>query len=68
MRSPLSIALIVAGIALLIFGLNSADSIQSAFSRAFNGRPTDKAMWLIIGGAVCLVLGAVGFFRRPGKA
>lgn len=63
MNTPIALALVVAGIVLLVFGLNSADSIQSAFSRLFSGHPTDKTMWLIVGGSVCLVLGVIGGFR-----
>ena len=67
MNTFLALALVVVGIVLLIFGLNSADSIQSSFSRMFSGRPTDKTMWLIVGGSVCLALGVLGGFRsrRP---
>ncbi len=63
MNKPISIALVVVGIILLIFGLNSADSIQSAFSRVFSGRPSDESMWLIVGGCICLAIGAFGGFR-----
>ncbi len=63
MNVPVALVLVVVGIVLLIFGLSSADSIQSAFSRLFSGHPTDKTMWLIIGGCVCLVLGVLGGFR-----
>ncbi len=63
MNMSLALALLVAGIVLLIFGLNSADSIQNAFSRLFSGHLTDKTMWLIVGGSVCLVLGLFGCYR-----
>lgn len=62
MKMPLALAFVVAGIALLIFGLNSADSIQSAFSRLFSGQFTDRTMWLIVGGSVCLIVGLFGSF------
>lgn len=63
MNMPIALALLVAGIVLLIFGLNSADSIQNSFSRIFSGHPTDKTMWLIVGGSICLVLGVFGCYR-----
>lgn len=65
MKMPLALALVVVGIALLIFGLNSSSSIQDAFSRLFSGQFTDRTMWLIVGGSVCLLVGLFGsFFSR----
>ena len=52
--------LVIAGLILLIFGLNSSDSIQNAFSRMFSGHYTDRTMWLIVVGSVCTVLGLYG--------
>jgi hypothetical protein len=64
MNTPLSLALIIIGIVLLIVGLGSADSIANAFSRLFSGHPTDRTMWLIVGGCACLAAGAFGGWRR----
>ena len=58
-----SLAFLVVGIILLIYGANASDSIGSSFSRFFTGNPTDKTVWLIIGGAVATSLGAVGMLR-----
>ena len=63
MNTPVSIILLVAGIVLLIFGFTSMDSINSSFTKFFSGHPTDKSMWLLIGGAVATVVGLVGFTR-----
>ncbi len=63
MKMSLAVALIIVGIALLIFGLGSADSIQNAFSRLFSGEFTGRTMWLIIGGCVCAVVGLIGCIR-----
>lgn len=66
MKMPLALALVVVGIALLIFGLNSSSSIQDAFSRLFSGQFTDRTMWLIVGGSVCLFVGwSVRQFFQP---
>ena len=59
MRIP-SFALIVAGILLFAWGVVAADSISSTFSRAFSGSPSDKALWLMTGGAVLFLLGTAG--------
>ena len=63
MNKPISLALLVGGIVLLVAGFNASDSTASGFSRFFTGNPTDKTMWLLIGGTVALIAGAAGFFR-----
>ena len=67
MNRGIAIALLVGGIVLAIFGISAADSFSSDVSRFFNGHPTDKAMWMLIGGAVAAALGLFGLVRR-GKA
>ncbi len=63
MPKLLSLALLVGGIILLICGANASDSAASGFSRFFTGNPTDKTMWLLIGGAAAAVVGVVGLLR-----
>lgn len=63
MNRTASLAFLIAGIALIIYGLMALDSIGSSFSRFFTGSPTDKTMWLLIGGAVCATIGLTGFAR-----
>ncbi len=63
MNMPISIALTVVGILLLVFGLGSIDSIQNSFSRLFSGHLTDRTMWLIVGGCLCTVVGLSGCYR-----
>lgn len=64
MNRAISTALLVVGIILLIMGLNAADSFSSEVSEAVSGTPTDRSMWLIVGGAAAAIIGAVGLFRR----
>ena len=63
MNKLISLALLVGGIALIIYGVNSSNSTVSGFSRFFTGNPTDKSMWLLIGGFVAAAVGAVGLLR-----
>ncbi len=63
MNKIISIILLVAGIILVVFGVQASDSIGSSFSRLFTGTPTDKAVWLLIGGAVLAVVGLTGVLR-----
>jgi hypothetical protein len=63
MKTPIALAILVVGIILLIFGLNSADSISDSFSRFFSGQFSDRTMWFIVGGSVCVVLGLYGSYH-----
>jgi hypothetical protein len=63
MNKIISLALLVGGIVLIVYGLNASDSIGSDVSRFFTGNPTDKTMWLLIGGIVAAAVGAVGLTR-----
>ncbi|MBA4149126.1 MAG: DUF3185 family protein [Verrucomicrobia bacterium] len=65
MNKAVSIGLLVGGILLIAFGYNASQSFGSEVSRAFTGSPTDKSMWMMIGGAVAAVVGLVGLMRSP---
>jgi uncharacterized membrane protein YidH (DUF202 family) len=67
MNKGIGIALLVVGVALLIYGANASDSVSSSVSRAFTGHPTDKTMWLLLGGIAAAIVGAVMTFRPSGK-
>lgn len=67
MNKPLSIAILLVGVILLIFGLSAGDSIASNVKESVTGTPTDKSIWLIVGGALGIVLGGFGLLRG-GKA
>ena len=69
MNSIVSIALIVIGIVLLVMGVVAMDSFSSDLSRFFTGAPTDKSVWMLIGGIVALIAGGAGatFRMRAAK-
>jgi hypothetical protein len=66
MNKIVSIALLVGGVILMILGINATNSFSSDVSRFFTGSPTDKAVWMLIGGAVAAVVGLV-LTLRSGK-
>jgi Protein of unknown function (DUF3185) len=68
MNKIISLVLLVGGIGLIIYGINASDSIGSSFSRFFTGSPTDKSMWLLIGGTAASVVGLVGVLRGSKSA
>jgi hypothetical protein len=63
MNRPLSIALLVIGCVLIIYGISASNSFSSDVSRFFTGNPTDKAMWLLLGGVVAAIVGVGGMLR-----
>jgi hypothetical protein len=63
MNKTISLALLIVGIILLIAGVAASDSAASGISRFFTGNPTDKTMWLMIGGLAGVVIGGGGLMR-----
>ena len=57
MNKIVSLALVIGGIALMIFGISATNSFSSDVSRFFTGSPTDKAIWMLIGGIVATLVG-----------
>jgi multisubunit Na+/H+ antiporter MnhB subunit len=57
MNSIVGLAILALGVVLLIFGFNESHSFSSDVSRAFTGNPTDRSMWMIVGGIVAVVAG-----------
>lgn len=53
----IGVILLVVGIVLLVMGLRAIDSFSSQFSKFFTGSPTDRAIWLTIGGIAALLVG-----------
>jgi uncharacterized membrane protein YidH (DUF202 family) len=68
MNKIISLALLVGGVVLMIIGINATNSFSSDVSRFFTGSPTNKAVWMLIGGIVATVIGLVGIFRDSKQA
>ena len=63
MNKIISIALLVGGIILIVYGVSASNSVGSGVSRMFTGAPTDKTLWLLIGGGIAAAVGLVGVLR-----
>ena len=63
MNRIVSLALLVGGVVLIVFGISATNSFSSDVSRFFTGSPTDKAVWMLIGGIVAAVVGLAGTLR-----
>ena len=59
MNKAIGLALLAIGIALIIYGIDASHSASSNLSRTFNGTPTNKTMWLLVGGIGSAIAGAV---------
>jgi hypothetical protein len=68
MNKIVSLALLVGGVVLVVIGISATNSFSSDVSRFFTGSPTDKAVWMLIGGIIAAVIGLFGTLpgSRPG--
>jgi drug/metabolite transporter (DMT)-like permease len=64
MNKILGIICIIAGIVLAVYGVNATNSFSSDVSRFFTGTPTEKSIWMLIGGIALAVVGLVLSGRR----
>jgi uncharacterized membrane protein HdeD (DUF308 family) len=59
MNKAIGLALLAVGIALIIYGIDASNSTSSSISRTFNGTPTNKTLWLLLGGIASAICGVV---------
>ena len=67
MNKLIGLVLLAAGIVLMIYGISASDSFTSDVSRFFTGSPTDKAIWMTIGGIAAIIVGLLGLLRPQPK-
>jgi uncharacterized membrane protein HdeD (DUF308 family) len=65
MNKIISLALVAGGLVLIVAGVNATNSFSSDISRFFTGSPTDKAVWMLIGGILTAVVGLATLLRSP---
>jgi hypothetical protein len=63
MNRIIFLALLVAGVALIIYGVSANDSIGGRFTRFFTGSPTDETVWMLLLGIVATIVGAGGLLK-----
>lgn len=63
-----ALALLAGGVVMLVFGLNAMNSPASDISRFFTGTPTDRATWMLVGGAALVVAGLAGVILGSRKS
>ena len=67
MNKLISLAILAGGIVLVVFGVAATESFSSDISRFFTGSPTDKAIWMLLGGIVAIIIGLAGLLRGQPK-
>ena len=60
-----SLALLAGGLVLIIMGINATNSFSSDVSRFFTGSPTERAVWMLIGGMLAALVGLAMLWRSP---
>jgi Protein of unknown function (DUF3185) len=65
MNKIVSLALLVGGIVLIVTGFNATHSFSSDVSRFFTASPTNKAVWMLMGGIVAVLIGLTMLWRSP---
>jgi len=60
----LGAALLLAGIIMLVIGINSSRSMESQVTRLFTGSPSNRTIYLLVGGSACCVFGAGLLFGK----
>jgi hypothetical protein len=68
MNKAISLAILVGGILVAIFGIEAVNSTGSDISRFFTGAPTDRAMWMLVGGVIASVVGLAGLMLPGSRA
>ncbi|WP_414661585.1 DUF3185 family protein [Horticoccus sp. 23ND18S-11] len=59
-----SLAFLIVGVVLLIFGINASDSVSSSVTEAVTGAPANKTIWLIALGIIGIIAGGAGLVMR----
>ena len=63
-KKTVGIALAAIGAGLALWGYQKSDGLDSQLSNALTGSYTDEVMILLIGGAVCFVVGIYLYFKH----
>lgn len=63
MNRIVSLAILLVGVALIVIGVNAMNSFGSDVSRFFTGAPTDRAVWMLLGGIAAVIIGGIPLIR-----
>ncbi len=63
MNKGISVVALTVGVVLIVWGVNASESFSSDVARLFTGSPTDKTVWLLVGGTAVAAVGLFGLVR-----
>ncbi len=63
MNRSLALVLFLGGLVSMVLGISAMNSFSADVSRFVAGLPTDKAVWMLIGGIVVTVFGLAWTWR-----
>lgn len=66
-QRAVGVAILVAGVVLIVMGIEAKGSFASRAKELWDGTPTEKVMGLLIGGAACVVVGLGLTLKAGGK-
>jgi len=64
MKKMISAGLLIGGLILIYFGYQEYQSFSSEVNEFFTGSPNNRALWMLIGGAVAATAGLVGLLKK----
>ena len=64
MKKFVWVGLLIVGVVLIVLGVQAMNSLESDVNRFFRGNPTDKSIWMLVGGVLCALAGAFGIFKK----
>jgi predicted ABC-type sugar transport system permease subunit len=67
MNKAIGMAILACGVVLITYGVAASKSLSSDISRFFNGSPTEKTMWLLVGGIAAVIIGATSLLGGQSK-
>ncbi len=59
MPKTVSVIILTGGLAMLMMGLNGVEHLHSDASQFFNGTASESVFWMLIGGNIAFIIGAV---------
>ena len=66
MKKIVWLSLLVIGIVMMVLGVQAMNSLESDVNRLFRGTPTDKSVWMLVGGILCAMAGGYGVWKGKG--
>ena len=68
MKKIFGVAVLAAGVAMLVLGFQSKGSWDSKVNEVFQGSANKRTVWLLAGGAGCAVAGVALVLLKDGKS